>query len=171
MNLMAESAPGPALPAPHHQHHPGAPDPLSPTGEISHGGEPREERQPPASRRSLRYSRALQIPAGMEWPSCDPNGAVPPKRFRWLLVENRGVYASGTDAYVSLTDRPVVADQTSWYMCVPAGTKRVRCVAGARDVEATPLRLRILNAGAAAIVVWLEVDNEYIEDKLEKLSP
>jgi hypothetical protein len=87
------------------------------------------------------------------------------------MVENRAVYASSNDAYVSLTDKPVVADPTSWYMVVPAGTKRIRCVAGPRNVEATPLRLRILNAGAAAIVVWIEADDDEIRDNIEKLWP
>jgi hypothetical protein len=152
-----------AAPAGHH-------DPLAPTG-ASSSGNPQDRTQPPARSRPLRYSRPLQIPAGGEWPSCDPNGATPPKRFRWLMVENRAVYASSNDAYVSLTDKPVVADPTSWYMVVPAGTKRIRSVAGPRQVEATPLRLRILNAGAAAIVVWLEVDDDQIDDKIEKLWP
>jgi hypothetical protein len=56
-------------------------------------------------------------------------------------------------------------------MVVPAGTKRIRCVAGPRNVEATPLRLRILNAGAAAIVVWIEADDDEIRDNIEKLWP
>jgi len=162
-----ESAPGPPLPPGDHDQV--AQDPLAATGVPSSGF--RDQALPTHRRRRLRYSRPLQIPAGGEWPSCDPNGASPPTRFRWLLVENRGVYASGNDVYVSLTDKPVVADLTSWYMAVPAGTKRIRCIAGPRDVEATPLRLRILNAGAAAIVVWLECDDDYIEDKIDKLAP
>jgi hypothetical protein len=169
MTPTTESAPGPPLPTGSAGDRRVAADPLAATGVPSSGF--RDQVLPTHRRRRLRYSCALQIPAGAEWPSCDPNGAAPPSRFRWILVENRGVYASGTDAYVSFTDRPVVADQTSWYMCVPAGTKRVRCIAGPREVEATPLRLRILNAGAAPIVVWLECDDDYIEDKLEKLSP
>jgi hypothetical protein len=139
-------------------------------------GEPsglRHDRGTQPARRSetLRYSRALTIPAGQEWPSCDPGAAVPPKRFRWISVENRGVHASGTDVWVSFTEKPNVNDLTSVYMIVPAGTSRVRRVAGDGRAEATPLRLRLLNVGAATIVVWLEVDNAPLYDKVSLLSP
>src|ERR1017187_9720570 len=147
--------------------------PHNPHGAMNErdAGYHRDQHQPGARSTMLRYSHPICIPAGAEWPACDPNGATPPKRFRWLMVENRAVYASSNDAYISLTDRPVVADQTSWYMVVPAGTKRIRCVSGTRRVEANPLRLRILNAGAAAIVLWVECDDEDIYDKSDKIFP
>lgn len=110
----------------------------------------------------MRFSRPITVGPGSVWP--DQDGGLPLARFKWLLVENRAAPGSGCDAYVSLTDRPVPADLTSWFMVVPAGTRRVRSIAGWKHPEADAKALRILNSGATAAVFWVETDDEPISD-------
>ena len=117
----------------------------------------------------MRFSRPISVPAGGEWPNSE--GGLALRRFRWLLVENRALYGSGLDVYVSLTDRSSATDPSSWFLTVPAGTRRVRSIAGSKAPEVEALKLRILNPGSAAVTCWVETDDEPIIDFGESLAP
>ena len=122
------------------------------------------------------FSEVTSIPAGGRWPSSAGGRSVPP--FRWLLIENRGAHGSTNDLVVSIGGAVSNDTATTGYQFrVPAGCAVTRSaasdVAGVEE-DASPLasELSILNVGAAAVAVYIELDDaSEIKQRTLLLSP
>ena len=97
----------------------------------------------------MRSRKTITIPAGANWPECEPGSfAIPEGGFSWLHIENRS--AAGNDVIFGLAPIPDTGD---YYAKVVAGGELTCNVAGPKDEPGRQLCFTNLGAAAATLSI------------------
>lgn len=111
----------------------------------------------------------VSIPAGGCWPDSDDQTGTELPAFSWVHVENR---TAASDVYVFLGARPQNADVTGqrhWRRVTGNTARTMNCggphaVGDEKGEDVLQKKLFILNPGAAAVVVQIEIADAPIVD-------